>query len=187
MTRTDCNSFVRDKQFTIENFAKFVSPILKRVFETDKVVDSESLSDNLSRCLDKEFCVDGYFERDGAFEFFSSRIQNGDYRTFTIRKNRDSGKIAEYERLCRQFREGRIYPRWAIQAYVSGDSATVAIVETRHLLNFIREKKAGIKRTREDKHGQAEFFIIAWSALQRENIPVQIFDVTTHGETKKTA
>ena len=186
MTRTDSNSFVRDKQFTTENFEKFVVPVLKAVFKTERIVDSEILGDNLSRCLDRENCIDGYFERDGAFEFFSSRIQNANYRTFTIRKSRDSGAVAEYERLCRQFREGRIYPRWAIQAYVSGDSATVAVTETRHLLNFIREGKAGVKHTREDKHGQSGFFTVKWHDLQKSGIPVKIFNIT-RGEIKKAA
>ena len=180
-------NFERDKKFSVTNFARFVSPALKSAFNVNTIVDSESLSDNLSRCLDREHCIDGYFQRASKFEFFSSRIQRGDYRTFTIRKSRDSGIVTEHERLCRQIDEERIYPRWFIQAYVSDDAATVAIIETKNLLKFIDEGKARTRHTHGERHGQAEFFVAEWDDLKQAEIPVEIFIVTYDGETKKAA
>lgn len=175
------NYFDNSKRFTTENFAKYVAPILREKFHAVEVHDTESLNDEESKRLDREHCIDGYFvTADGNKEYFASRIQSSNYTTFTIRKSRDTGNIAEYEKLCKLIDRGELYPKWFIQSYIN-DSVTVAIVETTTLIDFIKKTNPPVRHTRSNQFGQADFYICDWQALKRFGANIQIF------ENKKSA
>ena len=143
------NGFDVSKKFTTENFARYVAPILRDKFHAVEVHDTESLADEESKRLDCENCIDGYFvTSDGKKEYFASRIQRGFYPTFTVRKSRDTGSRAEYQRLCKLINGDEIYPKYFIQTYIETDGATVAITKTVELMEFIHKTNPPVRHTR---------------------------------------
>lgn len=171
------NCFDYFKRFTTEKFSKFVAPILRKKFNAVEVVDTESLADKKYKKLDQENCIDGYIiTADGNTEYFASRIQRGFYPSTTVRKDRDTGNIAEYEKLCKLIEHGKRYPKWFIQTYIQRDSVTVAIVETKSLIDFIKSVNPPVRHTRCDQIGQADFFVCYWTALKNFGADVTIFE-----------
>lgn len=170
--------FDDSKKFTTENFARYVAPILRDKFHAVEVHDTETFADEESKRLDRENCIDGYFvTSDGNKEYFASRIQHGFYPTFTVRKSRDTGNTAEYQRLCKLINGDEIYPKYFIQTYIETDVATVAITKTAELMEFIHKTNPPVKHTRSDQHGQANFFICDWTKLQQFGAVVLILKI----------
>lgn len=176
------NCFDNFKRFTTENFSKYVAPILRENIHAVEVKDTESLNDEESKRLDREHCIDGFFvTADGTKEFFASRIQRGFYPTFTVRKDRDTGNIAEFVKLCGLIEHGKLYPKWFIQTYITDSSSSItAVVETKKLVDFIKSVNPPVRHTRSEQIGQADFYVCDWQALKNFDADVQIF------ENKKT-
>lgn len=171
------NSFDNFKRFTTENFAKYVAPILREKFHAVEVVDTESLNDEEFKRLDREHCIDGFFVTSGGNkEFFASRIQRGFYPSFTVRKDRDTGTVAEFKKLCYLIERGEIYPRFFIQSYIKDSSSVTAVVETKELIDFIKSTNPPVRHTRREQFGQAAFFVCDWQALKRFGANIRIFE-----------
>ena len=176
------NNFDVSKKFTVENFAKHVAPILRKFCGAVEVHDTESLASDYFKRLDRENCIDGYFvTSDGNKEYFASRIQKANFKTFTVRKSRDTGNTAEYQRLCKLIDDGGIYPKYFIQTYIESNCATVAIIKTLKLIEYIRKKNPPVRHTHSDQYGQSDFYVCNWTALKKFGADVRII------ENKKTA
>lgn len=172
------NCFDNFKRFTTENFSKYVAPILRENLHAVEVKDTESLNDEEFKRLDREHCIDGYFvTADGTTEYFASRIQRGFYPTFTVRKDRDTGNVAEFSKLCGLLERGKLYPQKFIQTYINDSSSSVtAVVETKKLIDFIKKKNPPVRHTRSEQIGQADFYVCDWTALKNFGADVLIFE-----------
>ena len=172
------NCFDNFKRFTTENFSKYVAPILRENFHAVEVVDTESLNDKEFKHLDREHCIDGYFvTSDGNKEFFASRIQRGFYPTFTVRKDRDTGNVAEFVKLCGLIERGELYPKYFIQTYIKDSSSSITVVvETKKLIDFIQKTNPPVRHTRSEHIGQADFYVCNWQALKNFGADVLIFE-----------
>lgn len=171
------NSFDNFKRFTTENFAKYVAPILREKFHAVEVVDTESLNDEEFKRLDREHCIDGFFVTSGGNkEFFASRIQRGFYPSFTVRKDRDTGNVAEFVKLCGLIERGEVYPKWFIQTYIKDSSSITAAVETEKLIDFSQKTNPPVRHTRSEHVGQADFYVCYWQALKNFGADVRIFE-----------
>lgn len=175
--RHSARSFDNSKRFTTENFAKYVAPILRENFHAVEVQDTESLADEEFKRLDRENCIDGYIVlKDGTKEYFASRIQKGFYPTFTVRKDRDTGNVAEFKKLCYLIERGEKYPKYFIQTYIKDSSSITAIVETKKLIDFIKSTNPPVRHTRSEQIGQADFYVCDWQALKSFGANIQIFE-----------
>ena len=98
----------------------------------------------------------------------ASRVQYGkNYRTFTVRKSRESGAITEYEKKALAIRNRAICPKYSIHAYVSDEEVLgLAITKTEDLIDFIGRDLADVRQTNTDKIGQAEFYVCHWDKMK---------------------
>jgi hypothetical protein len=107
----------------------------------------------------------------------SSRIQWCDkgWSTFTIRKDRDSGVVTEYEKRKQAIErspEGWLYPIITVQAYIAkparyGELISVAVAYTKDIINSVNEKQ--VRRT-----NNATFYYVNWSDLKSAGKRIRI-------------
>lgn len=100
-----------------------------------------------------------------------------EYKTFTIRKKRESGVKTEYEKRKDAMAFGYIYPKYTVQAYLSEDKDTIkafAIAKTRDILEYISKNDKLTNNTGADQIGQAEFYVIDWYKFKESNFDIFI-------------
>jgi hypothetical protein len=100
----------------------------------------------------------------------ASRIQfDENYRSFTVRKKRRSGKQTEWEKLLQAKSSGAMTPSLTIQAYVDRANMRLldaAIICTPDLVRWIENNSCETRTTGWDQHGQADFWVVPWNKLQ---------------------
>jgi hypothetical protein len=106
----------------------------------------EMMDDSISKDLDMHCGIDLWQTVEGSgCRGIASRVQFGDknWRTFTIRKSRDSGSVTEYQKRKEAIdSEGKfIYPYLTCHAYstMDGDLIGGGIARTKDVFNAINE------------------------------------------------
>jgi len=104
----------------------------------------------------------------GNIRGIASRVQWGtDWRTFTVRYRRRSGKETEYEKRTRQIEDGALYPYLTMQSYfdnrTDNNLLSIAVCRTMDLYKFIIENpELCIKRESDNI-----FYVIKWVDMER--------------------
>lgn len=104
--------------------------------------------------------VSGMQEMDG----IAVRVQGGKcWRTFTVRRSRDSGAMTEYEKRRSAIENGHLYPKYTLQAYVDGGGLReLAVALTAELMEYIGRFAPLVRHTGGGEVGQASFFVVPW-------------------------
>ena len=149
-----------------------INPIIETLRPGWRVFSIEGEENTLSKILDMNCGLD-YLLHSKNFELvygIASRIQYGvNYRTFTVRKTRESHTKTEYEKRKISIACDSIYPKYTMQAYiVDNEVQSLAIIQTKDLIEAIELcRYSDIKKTHSDKVGQAEFYICKWDDLKK--------------------
>ena len=116
--------------------------------------------------LDTQHGVDYTFADIG----LASRIQVGDWGTFTIRRSRDTGTKTEEEKLL----GGECSARYHLQAYVrgwEGELNSLAVVRTSRLIKHIKEHGYDSENTaKANTSGEQGFGIIKWVSIKPDYV-----------------
>lgn len=172
------DTFEQSMKKTMSDFDSKILPILKHTYPNMKHVEIEGRAyDEVTRDFDIYAGIDVYRVRPEAGEMIgiASRIQRGKaWRTFTVRKSRDSGAVTEYAKRKRAIQTGTLYPMLTMQAYIDGDSVVIGMVKTKDLIEYIDNYNPQVRRTGQGQKGQAEFYVCPWGDLQAKGYKVSI-------------
>lgn len=170
-----------DMNRSISLFYGEVWPLCQMHCGGGDVLQMEGRPDSELRTLfDMKAGIDAWQLHDDGMRGIASRIQvikpgYRPYDSFTIRMNRDSGAMTEYEKRCIAISSGRwLYPHLSIQAYAAawtGPLLSIGISRTADIIDFIKRGFHYLKRT-----SNAEFAVCKWDKMRSNGYAVRIID-----------
>lgn len=163
-----------NKQF-IDVFRGDVTEVLKGSIEIVECITA----DNMARVLDTLGGIDAWhIRKEVGIRGIALRVQTSpfSFRTFTIRKSRESGAKTEYEKRKLAIEKNYLYPYLTFQAYVKHSNEPIewAIAKTEDIIKMIDNGKCTVRHTNPDKIGQAEFYVVSWDAMKNNGYPIVI-------------
>jgi hypothetical protein len=151
-----------------KDFIQIVYPQIQNWFKKGKLVEVQAVTNSeMSILLDQLAGIDAwYIETNKGIRGLASRVQyEGNYQTFTVRKERETGARTEFEKLKYAINNNCVYPYWFCQAYLKyGQIQSVALCKTVDLINYIeqgKEWKDYVILTA-SKFGRSTFFAVSW-------------------------
>lgn len=170
-TQLKRSSIIFDKYFK-----ETVLKILKGEFEIVEGVTKSRMAQN----LDQLSGIDLWFlDPNQGIRGVANRIQfqEKNWRTFTVRKSRESGAKTEYEKRKHAIENNWLYPDITLQGYINKKNEVLgfAIAKTKDIIymidnGFCRENKTG-----KEQIGQAEFYIVDWDKMKKQGFPITIY------------
>lgn len=158
-------------------YVKQAAPIIGLLMSGWELIPVEGQANEVCRMLDMECGIDYllYAKYSGQVYGLASRVQYGrNYRTFTVRKERESGAKTEYKKRVASQDYGGLSPQYTMQAYVKdGEINGLALVKTEDLLKFIEKGLADEGKTGVNRDGQATFYICDWDKLREAGYAVK--------------
>lgn len=151
-----------------EVFDRLVRPEASRLLGGQFEIVEAVTATGVAKTLDVLSGVDLWLVRDGqGVRAVASRVQKTfkSWRTFTIRKARDSGAATEYEKRKHAFEHEYLYPHLTLQAYVNQQADQLlgfAAMRTRSLWAMIEAGQCTVNRTGANQNGQASFYVVRW-------------------------
>jgi len=158
----------------------YFNALLKSPLE--RYFDGEILScendGKVGHALDTRVGIDAlcFSKKDGVFGLALRIQKDTGYRTFTIRKERETNVVTEFEKFRKYpgdvfhaANPGILYPRYTIQAYVNYETETLiacGIGFTEDIFEFIYDGRASVKKTGTNQNGQALFYVIPFCELK---------------------
>lgn len=130
------------------SFLNHVWPVIGPMIGGGRAVSMEASQDSeLRKLFDAAGGVDAWQVLDGGLLYgVSSRVQPTgiDYGTFTVRLMRNTAYRTEWQKLYEAVTasDGRLYPKWFVQAYMDKQSTrllSVAAIHTDELVRFIHD------------------------------------------------
>lgn len=164
--------WLSDLSASVSDFERAVKPQLMKVLDADKIESIEShTSKEMKNILDENAGIDLWVvHKDGTIRGLASRVQWGhNFKTFTIRKSRETGAETEYEKRKRSIDNDALYPHYTCHSYFDtkeGDLLGFAVCKTVDLFDAIDNGYFRVNRTT-----NADFYIIKWDDV--DTIDVQ--------------
>ena len=172
-------NFQTDSKNSRNWFNRFVVPAL-RAFGFSDVVSAEKQDSQLKRLLDFAGVDALARDTDGATVTLASRVievkpYGGDYDCFSVRNSRANGYKTEDEKLQRAIEINSLRPMWHCQTFIDEtlNLATVGIVRTRDLVNYIATHETKPKITRDG----TKFKLAFWKDLIRAGVSVRTIQI----------
>ena len=161
-------------------FHNLVVPPLLNLFGGGTVLPVEGAVGELEQKLDREAGIDSVMFSERGVYGIASRVQfDENYRSFTVRKKRRSGKQTEWEKLLQAKLSGAMTPSLTVQAYIDRTNMRLldaAVICTPDLVRWIENNPCKTRTTGWDQHGQADFWVVPWAKL-RNNKSVRFTDL----------
>jgi hypothetical protein len=156
-------------------FERLVKPALAKgdhhIYSVEAHTDS-----GLCKALDQMAGIDAWMSNRKGMRGIASRIQTVQdgrepFRSFTIRRARESGAATEYEKRKFAIENNYVYPYFTLQAYVDESETrllALGICKTHELLCYVSEypHECDTKRTGPQQQGQAEFIAAYWRRMK---------------------
>jgi hypothetical protein len=129
--------------------------------------------------LDKIAGYDGFQIWKAVIRGFALRVQvEKNYRTFTIREDRPTGAITEYEKrimAVEHDKDGYMFPHWNIQSYIEdtgGNILSIGIARTRELYPWIKQTELNGHRFKRNHPHDAEeiFLVVPWDMYRMSGL-----------------
>jgi hypothetical protein len=154
----------------MSDYARFIKPVLEMKLDGDLITVEGNTLDETAKMLDALAGIDlWYANREGMYGI-ASRIQRGKaWRTFTVRKSRESGAKTEYEKRKWAMDRGYLYPRVTFQAYIGDADVCMAIAMTEDIFACIDRGLCLTRKTGDHQKGQAYFYVISWDDMKDNN------------------
>ena len=176
------DTFKQSMTKTISDFNEKVLPVLNKNYSNMKFVEVEgNVNNEIADDFDRYAGIDIYRVRPEVGEMIgiASRIQRGRvWRSFTVRKERKSGSLTEFEKRRQAIKKKSLYPLLTMQAYIEERNRNVVIglVRTEDLIDFIEKYNPETKETGAGKIGQASFYTCYWDALIEHGYKVVVLE-----------
>ena len=149
------------------------------------LIQCEGTDDEIARHLDISCGIDYILvSRDGSLSRgVGCRLQpdrgTSKYRTFTIRKERDTGSKTEFEKRKNAIAKGGLYPYLTMHGYIDTDKDRIdrmAIAKTQEIIEYCEKGLARIQHTGKQQFGQASFYVIDWDTYKYSGRSIYIYD-----------
>lgn len=162
-----------------DDFDRLIRPIASNLLRGRfEIVESVTASP-VAKALDAQAGIDLWFvHTTSGIRGIANRVQRGEknWRTFTVRKSRESGAVTEYEKRTRAIEREWLYPILTLQGYVTPDGERLlgfAVAKTKDILTIIRNGQAETSRTRADCNiGLASFYVVKWDDITKAGRPL---------------
>lgn len=175
----------RDLSDSTFDFQRVVWPKIQLWCGADRLVPVESTAaTGLAKHLDTLGGIDFFLVNDGGMRGLSARVQWDDgrrgfpYRTFTVRKVRDSGADTEYAKRLRAMdqKAGQIAPYLTCQAYVElprrqGNLCAVAMARSDDVMKMIGLGCESLDTS------NASFWVVPWDQMADYGFQIKIWPV----------
>lgn len=158
------------------DYQKIIKPTLEKALGGWMItVEGDTLNET-AKLLDTLAGIDLWFvNQERGMRGIASRIQySKNWRTFTIRLERDTGTKTEYEKRKYAIENNYLYPVITYQAYLC-DGGGMAMAYTKDIMEYIGNGFAYIKHTNEEQEGQASFFVVKWDDFKAKGYAFQEF------------
>ena len=175
------NDFQTAARQSQNDFIRLLQKPLEQLLEGD-IVSTEG-EEKVGRLLDIRAGIDAILDHSkyGLFGI-GVRIQYGrDYRTFTIRKQRESQAKTEYAKHTSALAEDAMTTKLNIHAYIDEKSGTLlsaAIARTRDIYDCIERGRCTVRMTGSDQIGRATFYVVDWDIFHDNGLWIHEFDQT---------
>jgi len=119
--------------------------------------------------------------RTGGLYGVALRIQkNCNYRSFTVRKERESGAVTEHEKYISAIQNGCIVPTFSVQAYVDTKNNTVlsgGVARTADIYDYIKKypEEINLKQTGSYNIGLATFIPVFFDQFREKGYWIEVF------------
>lgn len=103
---------------------------------------------------------------------------NVKYRTFTIRKERESGAKTEFEKRKFAIANGGLYPYLTMHGYIDTQNDRIdrmAIAKTSEIIDYCEKGLADVQHTRSYQIGQASFYVIDWEKYKNTGRKIFVY------------
>lgn len=166
------NNWGEDLSDSIKAIKSIQYTVLPKLIKGD-IISIEESKDEVILMLDKYSGIDYLRKNEIGIQGIASRVQWGnDWSTFTIRKERHSGAVTEYEKRMRQIKEGYFYPAFTLQAYfdnrTDNNLLSIAICRTVDLYDHL--KKYNVTKRMSDN----VFLAVKWADMINKGYEVKI-------------
>lgn len=162
----------------------FKSLVLTRLSGDFEIVEGVTKY-KMAKTLDCLAGIDLWHFNSWGVRGLANRIQFGDtnWRTFTIRKSRESGAKTEYEKRRYAIDNELLYPVLTLQGYFNEKQNRVigfAIAKTRDILEMIDNEKCLVRSTGQSQIGKADFYVVPWDYMRNEKYNLFIYPDDTN-------
>ena len=159
-------------------FEKYFKKAVLEVFKGDFEVVEGVTSYKMAETLDQLAGIDlWYFNTTRGIRGVANRIQfqTHCWATFTVRKTRASGAKTEYEKRKYAIENDWLYPVLTLQGYIDGSKILgFAIAKTEDIIWMIDNGYSRIQKTGKSQIGQAEFYVVSWEDMKKQNKNIYI-------------
>ena len=165
---------------TIDIFHKYFEWHVIKTLGGGSIKVIEGKMDKKSQEMDMKDGIDWIYTDQIGIKNFGSRIQRDiDYRTFTIRTDRESGAKTELEKRMEARDKGELDDHWTFHGYFDISQNKIlsyAIAKTNDILEMIDNKYFEKRYTGHKQIGQAGFYAITWNGMRFQNYNIKIVD-----------
>lgn len=160
------------------------TPIIQQLlgFREGEIIDVENQNNDACRHLDLLCGIDYivYFKDMSLSNGLAWRAQEedrllGPYNSFTIRKERESGAMTEYEKRKLSIERNALYPYYTAQAFYSchtKELKTLAIARTKDIIDCISKGLYTDRTTGKNEIGQAKFYAVWWKVMKNNGYKI---------------
>ena len=175
------NEFVVNEDIKISSsWVEKMKPIIEELLNGWRIIPVEGEDNIICKILDMSCGIDYLMTspKSNIVTGMASRVQySKNYRTFTVRKERESQSITEFDKRKDAILYGGLYPKYTMQAYiVNNDIDGLAIIKTKDLIEFIKCGFAEEKQTGMNKIGQASFYICEWDKIKENGYKIREYN-----------
>ena len=172
------NDFQTAARQSQSDFIRLLKKPLEQLLE-GKIVSTEC-EETVARLLDMRAGIDAILDHPYyGLLGMGIRIQYGrDYRTFTIRKQRETQAITEYAKHANALLEDGMTTKFNVHAYIdekSGALHSAAIALTHDIYGCIDRGLCDERMTGNDQIGQAAFYVVDWDTLKDNKMWIHEF------------
>lgn len=163
------------------------TPIVKQLlnFDEGEVIDVENQDNDACQHLDMSCGIDYllHLKRQGITQGAAWRAQVehptlGPFNSFTIRRERESGSMTEFEKRKISVKNNGIYPYYTIQAFYDQkfkNLLSLGIAKTTDILECIDKGLWDEDETGKNKVGQAKFYIVWWNVMMKNGYNIKVW------------
>lgn len=163
----DAMGYQEDATKSLWAFDNAITPALHSM-GVKEVYSTETHDNALAKFLDQETGIDAMIVTpNDATHPVACRTQFGKcYGSFTLRRSRPSGAPTEYDKIKKAKQADSLRPKYHIQAYITGDKATVAMANTDDIVAYADAHPCEWLKTQDGE----TFFVIPWRKLDKVKI-----------------
>ena len=166
------DNWTTDKDSATQVFLQVVWPAWIKNGVEMRLILLENREDEIAKTLDRECGIDALLDNGRGKIPIALRTQQDahNWRTFTIRKIRDSGAYTELEKLNYALENDTLRPYLVIQSYLQGTKLLgSAIGKIEHIIQYIlNNPDCPTNRTT-----NASFYYVSWDSIECKELNIQ--------------